>query len=183
LKIALDVDGVLANFWAPFSAMADIPLPTDSWSSNHKNFGPTFEKIKNDKEFWGNLPIITNPNNIDFEITAYVTSLPPEMKSTREAWLKANGFPDAPVIVADDKLPVLKELGIDVFVDDKPSTCDYLQENGIMTMQYIPYYVNVKTYCPSTKANVIFHISEVTETLALWSFAEKQKMANASALN
>jgi len=168
-RIGLDVDGVLANFWGAFCDLAGRPHLSNKWSSDwpKEEFDRFWNEIKDKVWFWENLPLLTNPVNIDFEVTAYITALPPAMADARQSWLQANGFPDAPLIVAPakSKLDHIKNMGINVFVDDKPSTCKHLHENGIIALQYLPYYANYDNYTQGSRWNNVHHIKEVKEFL------------------
>jgi len=143
-KVILDVDGVLAGFYPAVCTLENRPnKPTKwlslSWINNIWN-----TKIHNNKEFWDTLPVINPPEDIDFVIDSYITSIPPKMLPTRIAWLRRNGFPKAPVIETwgKSKLNYVKARGNNVImVDDKPSTCKELLDAEIPVLQFLPPYL------------------------------------------
>lgn len=141
-KIALDIDNVCCDFTEGFLRAARLidkvnTYPESSegvyqWDIPH--FNVTWPTLRLDPLFWQNLP----PYDIlpfDFEVAAYVTARPLEMIWVTIRWLDEHGFPNPyeTYVVSDskDKPDVLKSLGIDVFVDDKPSTVQEVQAAGI----------------------------------------------------
>lgn len=57
-----------------------------------------------------------------FDFTMYITSCPPWAYNDTLKWLKDNGFPNKKVIMSSIKLSTMRIYGIDILVDDKPST-------------------------------------------------------------
>jgi len=144
-KIALDVDGVLANFYLHLCRRYGKPyIPLKRW--DEKWIGDVFHEVVKDEKFWLSIPTLAPPEEINFEVTAYVTALPPPMKAAREFWLKANGYPNAPVYVTNKKVPILKELDITDFVDDKQANCDEIRAAGIICWKYIPNYMHEQPF-------------------------------------
>lgn len=86
LKIALDIDDVLAGF-------------LDSYFKKYRQPKDNFEitrnvrKLRKDKEFWENLPVI---NRLDFEPHIYCTKRINSKVYTKN-WLRKNGFPNKPI--------------------------------------------------------------------------------------
>jgi len=140
-QIALDVDGVLANFYLAMCRRFNRPYkPISKWNVGW--LGNHFDEIKNDFEFWSTLPTLTPPEEINFEVTAYVSSLPEIMEEARRAWLKANNYPSAPLFVSgQSKVSILKELGITHYVDDKTANVEEIREAGISCFRFIPPYM------------------------------------------
>lgn len=122
-KIGLDIDGILAYFTKGFYEWFNEPFiePT-KWEDEFivKNF----KKIVNVNEFWLNLPVLTHPEHIDFDVECYITARPcPSYISYK--WLTKNGFPARPVFTVgstgskhNTKTEIIRELGITHFVDD-----------------------------------------------------------------
>ena len=161
LKVALDVDGILANFYLSACKKFDKPY-TKVFHFGTDWIKKIFSKIANDKDFWGNLEILNPPEAIDFDFDVYMTHLPEKMLGSRIEWLKKNGFPDKPVIVSGDKAKTCLEMGIDVLIDDKPSTIKECKEVGILAIQYVPYY----SFMPIIeKEYAIKHLFQVNDIL------------------
>ncbi len=140
MKVALDVDGVLANFYGTFCERFSEPIERVShWDSpvivRHIN------KIKDDHNFWANLWVLNGPDKIDFEFDYYITHVPEGVSEARKEWLIKNGFPDKPVIISGDKKNVALELGVKFLIDDKPSTMhDFKEHSDLVGIQYVPEY-------------------------------------------
>lgn len=127
IRIALDVDGVLANFSHQIIAYANKiglkdEFPKDHSEVNTWNICPKFREVFNGvclkNSFWDSVPSLGNVP--DFKPIAYVTARPIANIVT-EKWLAEHGYPKADVITVsrpDDKLQVLKDLKTDVFIDD-----------------------------------------------------------------
>ena len=93
------------------------------------------EMSKNDTldNFYFNLEPLLRPKDIGFEPACYVTSRPVDSKVT-ESWLDKHGFPRKEVItvpVNSSKVDSLKELNIDIFIDDNFENFVDLNKNGI----------------------------------------------------
>lgn len=118
-KIGLDVDGICAHFTKGFYEWFNQPFvaPTkweDEFISNN------FKKIVNVDEFWSNLPILSLPETIDYEVTCYITARPCGSHISWK-WLVEHGFPDRPVFTVgpgQSKVKVINDLGLNFFVDD-----------------------------------------------------------------
>ena len=141
MKIALDVDGVLANFYLEFCKLHKMPHKTiTEWEV--KWIAEKLHTVDNNEDFWLRLPIINSPESISFDFDCYITSIPEQMKSIREQWLIKNGYPNKPVIVSHNKLPTMLKLGIDVIIDDKYSTIKSVSDAGLLGIHFIPYFLN-----------------------------------------
>lgn len=140
MKKGIDVDGVLANFYLAFCMRFNMPIETiNHWERPWIN--EKFHDVENDHNFWANLPVLNRPEEISFEFDYYITSLPDNLKSAREEWLEKNGFPDKPVILSYDKSKTMKELGVDILVDDRYQTIKEVHEAGLNGIQFVPYYM------------------------------------------
>lgn len=118
-RIGLDIDDVLANFVGPFCERFKLDTPT-SWHFD-RDFRTKIDEVNKSKEFWVNLPVKTNPADIPFEPTCYITSrsIP---KEWTEEWLDKNKFPACPVFqvgVDGCKVEIAQQQKLDIFVDDR----------------------------------------------------------------
>lgn len=139
-RIALDVDGVLADFYMEMCLKYGMPYAKISdW-----NVGWIIEKfneVVDDEDFWMHMSRMPNIDEIDFDVYCYLTALPPQMKKAREFWIKVNGLPDAPVVVSDDKFEYCCKNEIDFLVDDKPATVLEFRENESVYSPKIIYFM------------------------------------------
>lgn len=114
--IACDLDGVIFDFNKAYKAKFGTDL-SPYWNGNYQ-MSPHLKELESDKEFWLSLEVLNWPN---FEIDHYITSrnIP---KEWIEESLQKNGLPCAPVHTVSwdcSKLALLKELKVDLFIDDK----------------------------------------------------------------
>ena len=86
LQIALDIDDVLADFLGEY--FKRHRKPKNDFEITHN-----VRKMRTDKEFWENLPVI---NRLDFEPHIYCTKRINSKVYTKN-WLRKNGFPNKPV--------------------------------------------------------------------------------------
>jgi hypothetical protein len=146
VKIALDVDDVLCQF-APYAhAFHKVPMPEkiDYWCERTMNgalgTGWFDQKIAPVEEFWRTIPILSKPEDINFDVSYYISAFPENMHKIRVEWLRQHGFPDAPLICTFDKLAKCIELGVTHLVDDKPATIQKLQGTSIKGIHFITPY-------------------------------------------
>lgn len=133
-KIGLDIDEVLANWtpaWCKYWKMEE----PKSWFFD-RNIVQRFDQMKADgmlDSFYLSLERLVNPDDIPFEPFCYVTSRPVDTHIT-ERWLDENGFPHRPVYtigLGQSKVDVIKDLDIDIFVDDRFDNFVELNKAGI----------------------------------------------------
>jgi len=136
-KVGLDVDGTILEFGNSFiekCKMNNIHLKKGKIWNFFDDDIRSYDIFKNlDINFWLNLEIINKAKDLNIIPTAYISHRTIPEKITRKCLLN-NGLPKAPVIhVAntEDKVRVIKQLDIDIFVDDRASTVLYCLENGI----------------------------------------------------
>ena len=164
-KIALDIDDVLAGFAFQVHKVLGnekLLVPHDHWNQTgltgklmvipdeHGNFKAYTEKFldkcEHNRDFWANLPVLSLPCDIDFDVACYITSSPENMLGMRRVWLKKNGFPLAPVIHSKEKHVTMKRLGVEVLVDDKLSTVKAVANvEGLRAFHFKPWYCNVES--------------------------------------
>lgn len=137
-KVGFDVDGTLVNFadefikecWEKHQIALEVGSVWNFFDQDIKSYD-VFKNLTSD--FWLNLKKIPQSYNLNIIPSAYISHRNIPEKITKKC-LKNNGFPDAPVIhVAntEDKIKVIKQLGIDIFVDDRASTILFCLENSI----------------------------------------------------
>lgn len=129
-KIALDLDGVIFDFEKAYESKFGVKM-NPYWAATYQ-MSDHLKELEGDKDFWVNLPLLHKPA---FEITAYITS-----RSIPKEWIEEsiqkNGLPCAPVYTVpwnESKLPLLKELGISRFIDDKYENFKEANNAGIVT--------------------------------------------------
>jgi uncharacterized HAD superfamily protein len=152
MKIGVDIDGVLADFTSAFNALVKaeygitLPNPAPSWNW-HRDGGVTKEMDSKlwgyimDSMWWGTLFPMTGAvealERLNLMSRAgddiyFITSRPGKLsKFLTEMWLKFHGMDAPTVLVTSNKGPVVKGLGLDVFVDDKPeNNYEVIQATG-----------------------------------------------------
>lgn len=139
-NLALDVDGVLANFSEGLIDEANLrglgeAFPT-GWRASRcwemsPRFYEVFRAVSISADFWSGLHPLPGTSR---EITPaiYLTARPIPSEVTA-AWLKTHGFPDAPVVTVErpeEKLEVLRSRGL-FLVDDHHVTVQQCIDNGL----------------------------------------------------
>lgn len=136
LKIGLDIDEVLCDFLPDWCNYWKMDLPESWWFD--RDIMSKFQQMRDENklnEFYMRLKPLTKPLEIPFEPHCYVTSRPVP-KEVTEAWLDKNGYPRKPVVcvgVGQSKVEALKEMGVDIFVDDRYDNFVELNNAGICT--------------------------------------------------
>lgn len=162
MKIACDVDDVLGACYPYLCKVFNKPEKyINIWDAEVENawvdakFPELFEKL----DFWKNIPVLSSPGAINFEIDHYITSIPSSLHDTREQWLISNGFPKRPLVCTlGNKVDTMKALGINVLIDDKPSTIKSVREAGLIGIQFVPPYMSDYN---KEDPHTIKHLSEV----------------------
>lgn len=142
MKIGLDIDGVLAD-WAGgmIDKAKELGLPgypehpdnVDYWD-HLTDCGDLWSRVKDDEDFWMGLKPFPGTLPLEFEPYVYITSRPVRSEISY-FWLSKHGFPNSERVFTaarpEDKLNIVKALGIDVFVDDKIETVEQMRSAGI----------------------------------------------------
>ena len=161
-KIALDVDGVIANFYLAVCRRFNHPYETvERWYLPWLT-SKMFDEVARDNEFWRTLPVLNPPEAITFDFQCYMTAVPHDQLESRIQWLKDNGFPNKPVIVSHDKISDCKILGIDVLIDDKPDTILAAADAGIKAIRFVPQYF-YEDLTSHSSYKIIRHLDEVNK--------------------
>jgi hypothetical protein len=145
MKIAIDVDDVLAAFTPHAHDFFGHELEVcDYWCpiTMDGKFGTDWfnGKIAPIREFWDTLPLLSKPEDIDFDFECYISAFPFEMFESRWDWLQKHGFPNKPLICSFQKLAYCKENEIDTIIDDKPTTIKQFNEAGLKGIHFITPY-------------------------------------------
>lgn len=125
--IALDIDDVVLDFKSAFEKR--FGKLNEYWDGSYE-ISDDLNKIKNDKEFWTNLPVLNKPT---FEPAMYITSRSIPVEWTKEN-LQKMGLPCAPVYCVpwnESKVAIMKEHNVSVLIDDKPDNYKDAVNNGI----------------------------------------------------
>jgi len=163
-SIALDIDDVLAQFYPAMCRRFNMSCNRiNIWDGEGEAFfvANNFHIIENNKRFWLNLEKQSRVEDINFRVDYYLTSSPQLMLTHRKAWLDANGFPPAPILISNNKAQTMRQQGIDVLIDDKPSTLELVKASGMIPIQYVPSYMSDER----PHLNIIRHLSEVPNIL------------------
>jgi 5'(3')-deoxyribonucleotidase len=142
MKVALDVDGVIADFYSSVcEKYGRVKNHLHSWDIDWVN--ENIDEINRDFNLWCNLKVLNDPSKLTFEFDYYVTHIHPDLLEIRVNWLLSNGFPQLPVVVSGDKLTTCRNLGVKVLVDDKPSTlAQFKSADDVIGIQYHSPYAS-----------------------------------------
>jgi uncharacterized HAD superfamily protein len=162
-RLGVDVDGVIASFSGRFVQMANKRFGTSytELDQHDWDFQPWFSKAQVDavwvdinatENFWQTLRPLEGTSRLRWPIPnrelVFITSRTPtrghSVHNQTCAWLREHFHITYPfVIVVDnpsEKLGLIKNLGIDNFIDDKLSTVLQLNEAGIRSyLKLAPY--------------------------------------------
>ena len=126
--VGCDLDDVIFDFTGSYEKRFNTKL-SNYWNGDY-NMSKNLEQLKDEKEFWVNMPVKNRPS---FEVDYYITARSIPVEWTKEA-IQKNNLPKAPVYSLPwnvSKINTLKELGVDIMIDDKYSTFKECKENGI----------------------------------------------------
>ena len=136
MRIALDIDGVLADFGLHFFDYLGIEDKTPAKFWDDPRFRNNMHLIGGDAEFWLGIPPLVTPDELEFVPIAYVTARDIETQITR-AWLRLNGFPDVhveTVKLGGSKVKFLKGINPDFYIDDAIHNFEELNDSGVNTL-------------------------------------------------
>lgn len=144
MRIALDVDGCIANFYKAACKKYDIEYGmVEQWETPF--IEENWDAISADTDFWRTLELM---NSVDFEFHCYLTSIPTHIIEHRQFWIDSNELPNRPLIVSYDKVAVAVEHELDILIDDKPDNIEKWIKSGRKAIQYIPHYSNMPLKSP-----------------------------------
>lgn len=136
-KIGLDIDEVICDFVGGWHKKWGAD-PSPQWWNYHRGMGSYFAKMKKTgtlDKFYLSLKPKISPSEIPFEPHCYVTSRPVDSSVTEE-WLQKHGFPSVKVYTValnESKIEVIKNAGVDIFIDDGFHNFVELNRAGICT--------------------------------------------------
>ncbi len=177
IKVALDVDGVLANFYLAMCKRFNKKYETiDRWGVTWLN--ERIDEIDDDFDFWDNLPNMNRPDAITFDFDYYITAIPEKYHDSRVKWLKHHGYPDKPVIVAFEKAEAMKENGVSILIDDKYENIEKVSYAGLKGIHFIPDYLYPKPQQTHNPKLTIKHLSEANDIIEELKKEIKDKQSN-----
>lgn len=112
LRISLDIDGCICDFYSPYIRRFGVPKKDSEITKN------VIGILSRDKDFWLSLPVINRPT---FRVHQYTTArcIP---KSWIKAYLEESSMPKAPVYQlyshCISKVPRIKMGGCNLHIDD-----------------------------------------------------------------
>jgi len=134
-RIALDIDGVIADFNTPFAKLMGKDPKTDviNWYYSYK-VADVFDTL--DYDFWMNIPLNIEASSLCFEPACYITHRKSDVaRAATPDWIEKHKFPCAPIIFCDEakeKSSFAKEHGIDIIIDDKFKNFYRLNNDGVL---------------------------------------------------
>lgn len=124
MRIGLDLDGTVDDFWNPYIERFGKPKKESEITRNVQQI------LSKDRNFWLSLPVL---RTIDFIPELYCTKRVNPKQWTRK-WLVENGFPNRPIYQMyyqhGNKATMIKGR-VDVFVDDSISNFIKLNLSGV----------------------------------------------------
>jgi hypothetical protein len=134
-RIALDIDGVLADYATAFCDHVGMDYTNKHWLFSY-TWRDRHRELYDNKDFWVNLKPLVDGASLPFEPVAYVTNRHIPVAWCEE-WLEKNGFPCVPVhVVTSSKVEAIKQIGVDLFVDDCYDNFTDLNKNGVFCYLY-----------------------------------------------
>lgn len=126
--VALDLDDTVFDFLGTYEKTFG-KKPSDYWEGDYSMM-ENLNTLKDNKDWWINLPVKHFPS---FEVDYYVTARSIPIEWTQEA-IQKNNLPKAKIYTLPwnaCKIDTLKQLGIQIFIDDKYQTFKECLNSGI----------------------------------------------------
>lgn len=134
MRIGLDIDDCLADFWGAYCRYFDV-ANNPKMLQDHIITRNVQQILSRDRDFWLNLEVINFP---DFVPELYCTKRVNNKAWTKE-WLALNGFPDRPIYQMvyqyGNKADMIKGR-VDVFIDDSLTNVLNCQKAGLPALVY-----------------------------------------------
>jgi hypothetical protein len=158
-RIGFDVDGVLADFVSGFCDLThtligkQIPTVPTVWDW-HRQAGVTeaedkrlWSAIALSPSFWYQLepdPAMTSRvwrqlRHLERSNAIYFLTWRggATAKQQTEGWLRCHGLACPTVLIAECKAPIVRSLGLECYIDDRPSYCMEVREGSPHTRVYL----------------------------------------------
>ena len=124
--VALDLDNVVFDFNTAYENKFGVKM-NPYWKANYQ-MGDHLKELEQDKDFWVNIPVLNVPQ---FEVDYYITARNIPVEWIQES-LQKNNLPCVHVVPWDQsKLKLLKDLKVDIFIDDKYENYKEATDAGI----------------------------------------------------
>lgn len=159
-KLGVDLDGVLANFTDAYAKLAtertgiQFPKMSADWPRSwywDRDAGVSkedekaiWQEITEGNTFWYRLEPLPGAHDTircleklvrqGHDVYFITNRMGRQAKTQTEQWLYNLGMNYPTVLVASDKLPIIKSLGIDFYIDDKPETVHEIAEANLDQM-------------------------------------------------
>ena len=132
LNIFLDIDDVVLSWNNAYAERFNTRIPK-GWSKS-KLMSRRLNILSKEKDYWLNIPVKNVPN---FQPKGFVSARGIPKAWTKES-LKRNKIPGRSnvhqVNWGESKVKLLKSLGCEIFIDDKPETFRECNKNGIFCL-------------------------------------------------
>lgn len=129
IRIGLDIDEVLADFMGEYRRFFNADK--NPKMMQQEIITKNVHNLRNNKEFWENLPFLDN--GLNFDPILYCTKRV-NSKTYTKNWLKKNNLPDVPVYqmynYQGNKATMIKGR-VDVFIDDSISNVMKCLNSGV----------------------------------------------------
>ena len=140
-KIGLDIDGVIADFAMAWHLLyPDVSARPNRYDYD-ENMGKRFNAMKEAgtlNDFFLSIKPLIKPEDLPFEPECYVTARPIDSEVSAK-WIAMTGFPQKKVYTVGhsrSKVEIMKEIGINIFIDDYFGNFTELNDGGITTYLY-----------------------------------------------
>ena len=171
MRLGIDLDGVLAHFTRGYANLIrqtsgrdllteQMILDPPCWhwdlaaGYTKEEEKAAWDAIKDSATFWRDLPLLPQYDVVedlhfclddvchDHEVFFITNRMGRFPKNQSEQWLYEQGIEFPTVIVSGDKLPILKALKIEAFIDDRPETLAEVAAGWNGRLFKIPYTYN-----------------------------------------
>lgn len=146
MKIALDLDDVIVDL------KPEIKRTHPLWCGTTYAI-PNFDVYKLEYQDVG----VNDIPTFDFE--CYITARGSYLRNVTDTWLAKHNLNHKPVYYGNNKLQIMRRLGIDVLIDDKPNTFHRVNASEKICYLYTqPWNVHIKT---NLRVNNLLEFKEI----------------------
>ena len=161
IRIGLDIDEVIADFWGSYCD----EFKTDKFPNRLEGHYITKmcqQKLRTNREFWLGLPLLRKP---DFKPTLYCTKRVSSKEWTKRYLFEKHNLPKAPIYQMyyqhGNKADMIKGK-VDLFIDDSISNVIKMTESG-MNVLLMDTPGNRNIDLPRVKSLKLDHILEIAK--------------------